>query len=120
MRPITTFFRFREVLKVGILFREIKKVWESGISLMLNGCYRISNLKDSVYNKIIYSCSKSLIFTVWSSSSLRRSSSWNLIYCRNLTNRLKISTSVSEKLIYFIVRNKIHRLLWCNTMNLFV
>jgi hypothetical protein len=99
---------------------EGKKVWEYGFSLMLNGFYRISNLRDSVYNKIVNSCSKSLIFTVWSSSSLRRSSSWNLIYCRNLTNRLKISTSVLAKLIYFVVRNKKHRLFWCNTTKLFV
>ena len=119
-RPITTFFCFREVLKVGILFREIKKILESGFSLMLNGCYQISNIRDSIYNKIVNSCSESLVFTVWSSSPLRRSSSWNLIYCRNLTDRLKINTSVSAKFIYFIVRNKKYRLLWCNTTKLFI
>ena len=54
-----------------------------------------------------------------SSSSLRRSSSWNLIYYRNLTARLKISMSVSVKMIYFIVWNKKHRLLPGNSMNFF-
>ena len=119
-RSKTTFFHLKEVLIVGIPFREIEKMWELYVFLMLNGFYWISNIKDSIYNKIINGCNKSLVFTIRLSSSLRRLSSWDLIYCRNLTDRLKIGTSVSAELIYFFVWNKKQRIFRCNTLNIFI
>ena len=116
----TTFLCFREVLIIGIPFKEIEKIWEIGVFLILNVCYQISNLRDSIYNKIVNGCSKSLIFTVRLSSSLRRSNSWDLIYCRDLFDRFKIGTGVSAEMIYFVIWNKKHRLIRCNTMKLFV
>jgi hypothetical protein len=101
-RSRTTFLHFKEVLIAGIPFREIEKIWELVVFLILNGCYRISNLRYGIYNKIINGCNKSFVF-ILRLSFLRRLSSWDLIYCGNLTNRIKIGMSVLAKLIYFFV-----------------
>ena len=51
---------------------------------------------------------------------MRSTRFWNLVYDGNLTDRLKIGTGVSAKLISFVIWISIYRIFLCNTMKLFI